>query len=71
MALENVIADAGVLGLPLWLVAEEILHRLGPRLAGRSRGAPAVNGAAPSPAPTGLERRAPEGAPAHAHVSAS
>lgn len=71
MALENVIAYAVVLGLPLWLVAEEILHRIASRLAGRERGAPAVDGAAPSPALTGLERRAPEGAHAHAHSSVS
>jgi hypothetical protein len=60
MALENVIAYGVVLGLPLWLVAEEVLHRVGSRLAWRERGA------APSSAPTGLERRDPEGAPVHA-----
>jgi hypothetical protein len=70
MALENVIAYAVVLGLPLWLVAEEIVHRIAPRLKGRERGAPAFEGAA-TPAPTSLERRAPEGAPVHAHVSLS
>ena len=71
MALENVIAYAIVLGLPVWLVAEEILHRFASRLASREREAPAVNGAAPSPAQTGLERRAQAGAPAHAHSSVS
>ena len=30
MALENLIAYAVVLGLPLWLVAEELLHRFAP-----------------------------------------
>jgi hypothetical protein len=55
MALENVIAYAIVLGLPLWLVAEEIFHRFAPRLARRERGAPAVHSAASSPAPTSLE----------------
>ena len=27
MALENLIARAALLGLPLWLVVEELLHR--------------------------------------------
>ena len=31
MALENVIAYAFALGLPLWLVIEEIRHRMAPR----------------------------------------
>jgi hypothetical protein len=52
MALENVIAYAVVLGLPLWLVTEEILHRFASRPARRERGASAVHGAVPSPAPT-------------------
>jgi hypothetical protein len=55
MALENLIAYAIVLGLPIWLVAEEILHRFASRLARSERGAPAVNGVAPSTAQTGLE----------------
>ena len=68
MALENVIAYAVVLGLPLWLVAEEIAHLLAPHFKGRERAAPAFEGA-PTPAPTSLERRAPEGAPAHLSLS--
>lgn len=31
MALENVIAYVVVLGLPIWLVAEELIHRFGAR----------------------------------------
>jgi hypothetical protein len=61
MALESVIAYVVVLGLPVWLVAEEIIRRIASR-----RPAPA-----PTAAPVGLERRAPEGAPAHAHVQIS
>lgn len=34
MGLENWITYGAVLGLPLWLVAEEILHRVGPALTG-------------------------------------
>lgn len=48
MVLENVIAYVIVLGLPFWLVAEEILHRFASRPASRS-------GVAPSTAQTGLE----------------
>jgi hypothetical protein len=70
MALENLIAYVIVLSLPLWLVAEELVHRVGPRLARRVRRASAT-GRASSPASTSGERRAPEGAPAHAHGSAS
>jgi hypothetical protein len=68
MALENVIAYAVVLGLPLWLVAEEIAHLLAPRLEGRERRAPAFEGES-VPAPTSRERRAPEGAPAPVSLS--
>jgi hypothetical protein len=71
MALENLIAYVIVLSLPLWLVAEELIHRFGPRLARRVRKASAAAGRESSPAPTSVERRAPEGAPAHAHGSAS
>ena len=62
MVLENLIAYAVTLGLPLWLVVEEIRHRAGPRRkaeAGAAAAAPA------------LKRRTAEGAPARAHVSAA
>ena len=55
MALENLIAYVVVLGLPFWLVAEEVLYRLRP---GREAQASTARSA-------DLERRAPEGA----HVS--
>jgi len=61
MALENLIAYAVALGLPLWLVVEEIRHRAVPR-----REAEAAASAAPA-----LKRRAAEGASARAHVSAA
>jgi len=51
MTLANLIAYMVVFGLPIWLVAEEIV--------GSIRKAQAV-------APAGLVRRAPEGARAHA-----
>jgi hypothetical protein len=54
MALANVIAYMVVFGLPIWLVAEEIVHRFG-----SLRRTPAV-------APVGRMRRVPEGARAHA-----
>ena len=62
MALVNLIAYVVVFGLPIWLVTEEIVHRL---LAARKVEVPAP---APAAAATsaGLERRAPEGARAHA-----
>ena len=46
MELENWIRYGGVLGLPLWLVAEEVLHWMGPTLTtlkrtNRPRGAKA------------------------------
>ena len=62
MVLENLIAYAVTLGLPLWLVVEEIRNRAGP---GRKAEAAA---AAAAPA---LKRRTAEGAPARAHVSAA
>jgi len=62
MALENLIAYVVALGLPLWLVVEEIHHRAVPR---REAGA-----AAPAAAPA-LKQRAAEGASARAHVSAA
>jgi hypothetical protein len=64
MTLVNLIAYVVVFGLPIWLVTEEVVHRL---LAARK-----VEVAAPAPAAAraatsaGLERRAPEGARAHA-----
>ncbi len=54
MTLENLTAYMVVFGLPILLVAEEMVHRFG-----LLRRAPAV-------APAGLVRRAPEGARAHA-----
>ena len=51
MELANVIAYAVVFGLPIWLVAEEIAHRLG-----------SPHAADAALVPAGLERRAPEGA---------
>ena len=32
MGLENLIAYGVVFGVPLWLVTEEVLHRVGPHL---------------------------------------
>ena len=55
MGLENLIAYSVVFGVPLWLVTEELLHRVGPRLK-----AAAVRVRL---------HRAPKGAPAHAHVA--
>jgi len=54
MALANLIAYMVVFGLPIWLVAEEIVHRFS-----SMRKAEAV-------APAGFERRSPEGVRAHA-----
>jgi hypothetical protein len=62
MALENLIAYAVALGLPLWLVVEEIRYRFAPRGAAEAVAAPAA------PA---LKRRAAEGVPARGHVSAA
>jgi hypothetical protein len=66
MALENLIAYAFALGLPLWLVIEEIRHRMVPRHETREAAA-----AGNAEAPEALERRGPEGTPASAHLSAS
>ncbi len=54
MGLENLIAYGVVFGVPLWLVTEEVLHRVGPHLK------------AALTAP--LRHRARKSAPAHAHV---
>jgi len=66
MALENVIAYAFALGLPLWLVIEEFRHRMAPCHETLEAAA-----AANAEAPEALERRGPEGAAASAHLSAS
>ena len=66
MTLVNLIAYVVVFGLPIWLVTEEIAHRL---FAARKVEVPApvpVVSAAPAATSAGLERRAPEGAHAHA-----
>jgi hypothetical protein len=63
MALTNLIAYAVVFGLPIWLVVEEIAHRFAARKAAELRTARVVS---PSVAPSELDRRAPEGARAHA-----
>ena len=55
MALANVIAYAVVFGLPVWLVAEELIHR-----------APAKRAAGPAAVPAETGRRAPDGVRAHA-----
>jgi hypothetical protein len=60
MALANLVAYVVVFGLPLWLLGEELIHRFA---AKRDFGAKAP---ARSAAPADLERRAPEGARAHA-----
>jgi len=58
MALANLIAYVVVLGLPLWLVAEELIHRFA---ATRSVEATApARAVAPTVASADRERRAPE-----------
>ena len=64
MALANLIAYIVVFGLPIWLVAEELVHRFAPKEKVGSR-APSLN-ATPTSAPAELERRAHEGVRAHA-----
>ena len=54
MGLENLVAYGVVFGVPLWLVTEEVLHRVGPHL----KAAFTVR----------LGHRAPKNAPVHAHV---
>ena len=56
MGLENLIAYGVVFGVPLWLVTEELLHRVGPHLK-----AAAVR--------VRLRQGAPKRAPSHAHVA--
>jgi hypothetical protein len=64
MTLVNLVAYGIVFGLPIWLVAEELVHRL---VLARKVEAPApARVATSSITPAGLERRAHEGAPAHA-----
>ena len=55
MGLENLIAYSVVFGVPLWLVTEELLHRVGPRFK-----AAAVRVRL---------HRAPRAVPAHAHIA--
>ena len=55
MGLENLIAYGVVFGVPLWLVTEELLHRVGPQLR-----AAAVRVRL---------HRAPKRAPVHAHIA--
>ena len=57
MGLENLITYGVVFGLPLWLVAEEVLHRVSPH----RKGAMEVS----------LRRGAPKRVPVHAHVVSS
>ena len=64
MALANLLAYVVVFGLPLWLLAEELIHRLAAK-QGAGAPVPALP-AAPATAPADLERRAPEGVRAHA-----
>ena len=56
MGLENLISYGVVFGVPLWLVTEELLHRVSPRL---KVAAVLVR----------LRPRASKSAPAHAHVA--
>jgi hypothetical protein len=60
MALEHLVAYAVLVGLPLWLVVEEVVHRFVSRPRPQRAARAAVKGAAPA------ERRAAERAPAHA-----
>ena len=69
MALENLIAYAVALGLPLWLVVEEIRHRAAPRREAAAAVAAVQSEAAA--AALALKRRAAEGASARAHASAA
>ena len=64
MALANLIGYVIVFGLPLWLVAEELIHRSAAKRHVEATGpAWAVT---PSVASADLERRAPARARAHA-----
>jgi hypothetical protein len=56
MGLENLIGYTVVFGVPLWLVTEELLHRVGPYFRAAT-------------VRVGLRQRAPKSAPAHAHVA--
>jgi hypothetical protein len=64
MALANLIAYVVVFGLPLWLVAEELIHRFAARRSVEAT-APA-RAVAPTAASADRERRSPERARAHA-----
>jgi hypothetical protein len=59
MALEHLVAYAVLVGLPLWLVVEEVVHRFASRPKPQRATRPAVKGTAPT------ERRAAERAAAH------
>jgi hypothetical protein len=64
MALVHLIGYVVVFGLPIWLVAEEIVHRL--VLVRKVEVPEPARVAAPTATRAGLERRAPERARAHA-----
>ena len=64
MALVNVIGYVIVFGFPIWLVAEEIAHRLAQRREAQAL-VPA-RATATNAGPAGLERRPAEGVRAHA-----
>ena len=56
MGLDSLIAYGVVFGVPLWLVAEEVVHRVAPLLKAAA-------------ARVHFRHRAPRGTPAHAHVA--
>jgi len=58
MTLVNVVAYVVVFGLPIWLVAEEVVYRFASFRKSEA--------AAPAAAAAGRERHAPEGVRAHA-----
>ena len=62
MALANLLAYLVVFGLPIWLVAEEIAHRLAMKRQADALATAQTTAATPS----SLERRAAEGVRAHA-----
>jgi len=57
MGLDSLIAYGVVFGVPLWLVTEELLHRVAPLV--KSATVKVVH----------FRHRAPKGTPAHAHVA--
>jgi hypothetical protein len=62
MALANLLAYLVVFGLPIWLVAEEIAHRLAMKRQTDTLATAQTTAATPA----GLERRAAKGVRAHA-----